>query len=554
MTGESFPSTLDEVVERHPVWIVALLAVAASVSGLMNGFALDDMHIVENNERIRSLANAWQFFGQTYWPADHGGALYRPMAILFFAVQWAMGGGSPFPFHLVNIAAYACASACLYRLLTQIVSPRVALVAAALFAVHPVHTEAVANIVGQSELIVAIIVFVSVERYIRLRREGHIAVADIALLTSMYVVACLFKEHAIVLPALLVSSEALVKGGPARERAREVGPLFLSLAIAGALFVLARTEVLGGVAAGTNELLSGESFAIRLMTMIAVVPEWVRLLVWPASLSADYSFPRTHVITEFTPWLGVIVLTMTLAMSVVWRTRQAQPVVFFAALWVVMSLAIPSNLIMPTGFVLAERTLFLASAGAMLLVALGLARLWQSIPAAESSARTVVTAIVSVLVVAGALRSSARNPAWHDSLSLMRSTVEDVPMSSRAHWMFAEQLERAGMKRQSIDEMLIAVKLGRPDDFILLSYAGDLLLRAGAYDGALRLYRNALAITPHNEMLRSNAAVCLVQLGRFDEARRLARAGLVRANPSERLKQVVALTDSLARLQPKGTS
>jgi tetratricopeptide (TPR) repeat protein len=220
----------------------------------------------------------------------------------------------------------------------------------------------------------------------------------------------------------------------------------------------------------------------------------------------------------------------------------------------VISLAIPSNLLMPTGFVLAERTLFLASAGAMVLIALGLARLWQSIPAAESSARTVVTAMVSVLVVAGALRSSARNPAWHDSLALMRSTVEDVPMSSRAHWMLAEQLERAGQKRQSVDEMLIAVKLGRPDDFILLSYAGDLLLRAGAYDGALPLYRNALSITPHNEMLRSNAAVCLVQLGRFDEARRLARAGLVRPNPSERLKQVVARTDSLARIQPKGTS
>ena len=171
-----------DVVRRNAVWLVAMLAVAASISGITNGFAFDDVHIIVDNERVHSLSEAWRFFGQKYWPPENGDSLYRPLTVLAFAIQWALGGGSPLPFHIANIALYAVASVALYRMLRLILASDVALLASALFAVHPVHTEPVANVVGQPELIVAFLTFIAVERYIIARRRGRPGVRDIALI------------------------------------------------------------------------------------------------------------------------------------------------------------------------------------------------------------------------------------------------------------------------------------------------------------------------------------------------------------------------------------
>ncbi len=81
-----------------------MLAVAASLSGISNGFALDDVQIIVENERVHSLIGAWRIFTQAYWPPSGGSSLYRPLTSLGFVIQWAVGGGSPLPFHIVSIA------------------------------------------------------------------------------------------------------------------------------------------------------------------------------------------------------------------------------------------------------------------------------------------------------------------------------------------------------------------------------------------------------------------------------------------------------------------
>ena len=86
--------------------LLVVLALAASASSLGNGFAYDDTWIISSNTRIHSLAEWWRFFGQSYWPPTYQQALYRPLTILAFAVEWAIGGGRPWPFHLANVLLY----------------------------------------------------------------------------------------------------------------------------------------------------------------------------------------------------------------------------------------------------------------------------------------------------------------------------------------------------------------------------------------------------------------------------------------------------------------
>lgn len=543
------PAQLQRIVSPQVaprLWIIALSLLAAGIS-TVNGFALDDVHLIASNERVHSLSGAWQLFGQTYWPAEQGSSLYRPLAMLAFAVQWAAGGGSPLPFHVVNVVLYTAISVALYRLALLVMREETAFIAAAIFAVHPVHVEAVANAVGQSELWAALLVLISVRRYVVARRGPVIGASEIAVLACLYIAACMFKEHAIVLPALFTAAEITGLTRSAREGHGRSSPVPLAIALLAAAFafIVVRTMVVQGLhAGGTNELFEGQPFSARFFTMLTVVVEWVRILFWPAVLSADYSFPRTAVATRFEPAMLPALVVLCGCAFIAWSMRRRAPVVTFAILWTAFALAIPSNLVVVTGFVLAERTLFLASAGVALAVAPALWHLWASMRAREHTRIMAVIAFAAILA-AGVARSAHRSTAWKNNEALFAQTVKDVPSSSRAHWMLAEDLWVSGRRRESLEELQMAVLLGRRDDSVLLGFAADRFNSAGMCPRAIGLYRRGLALTPGNVQLRVNYSLCLLTLGRFDEARALVLSNGSGSN-DQRLLRVARLADSLA--------
>src|SRR5437763_10408667 len=131
---------------------IALLALASSIAGIANQFTYDDRYIVQLNPQVRSLAGWWRVFESSYWPKDWGGDGYRPLTILLFKLEWILGGGRPAVFHAVNIVLYVAVSVLVLHLAARVVPFWAAVLAASLFAVHPVYVEAVANVVGQAEL------------------------------------------------------------------------------------------------------------------------------------------------------------------------------------------------------------------------------------------------------------------------------------------------------------------------------------------------------------------------------------------------------------------
>jgi hypothetical protein len=531
---------------------IAILAVLASLTGLRNGFALDDVHIIFENQRLHSLAEAWRLFGQTYWPPEEGASLYRPLTAIAFSIEWAIGRGSPFPFHVANIVLYAAVAVALYRLALLLVSPMAAFVAAALFAVHPLHVEVVANVVGQAELWVGLIVFVSVARYIRARRVGRLGTLEVVIQAALYFTACMFKEHAIVLPLLLLTAELTVLNdtGRLRDRARKLWPLFTALAVAGCLFVVVRTLVIGRVATGgPNVLLLDAPFLTRLFTMLRVSMEWVRLLFWPATMSADYSSRRIEAATSFDSTMLPGLLVLLGAVAIAWSLRKSKPAVTFGIVWGGAALLIPSNLVIVTGFILAERALFLASAGFAICIGVVAVHFGQAMSERGGFARFVPAGLVVLLLAAGVARSSTRNPVWHDNDRLFRQTVLDVPTSFRAHWMLAEHLTDAGQTQEGLEEMLLAVVLGRRNDPGLLSFAADRFRMANQCPRAMGMYRKALEIDPTLPELRFNASVCLLQLGKLDEAKSLARDGLRVSAADTHLQRVIVVADSLANVK-----
>jgi hypothetical protein len=401
------------VVGRRDQLLVALVALAASVPGLLNDFVYDDNAIIRDNVRVHDLAHWRDVLTMPYWPPPYVEQLYRPVAVLMLAIQYVLGGGSPLTFRVISYALYAGCAIGVFRLASRLLSRNGAVAVAVLFAAHPVHVEAVALGVNQGELLVAILAVVMTCRYLDGRRAGTLGLRDWVILAALYAVAALTKESGFVLPGLLVCAElTLIGGRPFRARVLETLDGYLLLAAVGVGLLAVRIAVLpaGAVGAIPAVDLRGMDLAGRVVAMLQAVPTWLRLFVWPAQLQVGYHL-------DATPWSAALreIIGLTListAAATAYRARRRAPVVSFGLVWCGVALLPVTNLI-PTGVFVAERTLLLPSVGFLITVG-GLAELvlrrWPS----TLLRRRVIAACV-VVTVLGIARSLVRQLSWNSA-------------------------------------------------------------------------------------------------------------------------------------------
>jgi hypothetical protein len=142
---------------RRATWIAGLVACLVYANALGNAWAIDDTFIVRDNPAVHSVGAALGHFFDVYWPPQEGAraGLYRPLAIISYALDWALSGGKPWWFHLTNVALHGVVTALVVLVVWVWLPPAGALAAGVMFAVHPVHVEAVANVVGRTEIMTA---------------------------------------------------------------------------------------------------------------------------------------------------------------------------------------------------------------------------------------------------------------------------------------------------------------------------------------------------------------------------------------------------------------
>jgi protein O-mannosyl-transferase len=523
-----------EAWPRWHAWMIVALALAAAAPSLGNRFAYDDDAIIAANPLVHTLTGVVRAFGSSYWPPALGGALYRPLPIALFALEWAVGHGAPIVFHLVNVSMYATICVLVLAMGRRLLPAPWALVAAALFAVHPVHVEVVANVVGQSELLVTGIALVAVTRYL----DGS---RNVLVMCGLYALGLLAKEHAAVIPLLLLAAELTVldDGRPWQARAAAARPLGGALALTFLIYLGVRLVVLHG-AIGESALipLVRAPWATRWWTTMAMVPEWVRLLVWPDHLEAVYAPPEIAVraTADLQALLGLGTVIVAAVLCVVGRRRMPVPV--FGTIWMACALLPVSNLLIPSGVLLAERSLFLPSVGVVLSVGL-LASVRVSWPA---------VAVASALVMAGLVRSIRRAPVWRDDATLWAVTAAEAPRNYFAHYQYAGQLFQAGRADDGEREMRTAIAL-EPQDPRLYSSLGWRLTNANRCTPAIPLFRQAVALWPLSFEGRAGLVTCLMRTGSYAEARSLATAAVARGGHQAFFVQAMHAADSAQSIQ-----
>lgn len=484
-------AALDASAEPLPAAVVvalpALLAAAVYANAIGNGFVWDDPIVLKRQLVVfHSVADVlFPPRGIPQFSPDY----YRPLTIASLLLDRAVGGEQPFAYHLTVVVAHVLATAILAWFALSLfgadaVGRAGALAAAAVFAVHPVHTESVAWIAGRSDVLATMGVLGAVVAH----RGGPWSWRRTAATGLLVLGALSAKETAVtalpllVLGDLLLAPRALSTPGLLR---RYAGP-----AVAVAVYGGLRLTALTGVTAEAPDPMLAERSAGDVLGALAV---YGGRLVAPVELNAFIdSVPSTPIALG-----GTAVALVVVCGSLFWAWRWGRRLPLYLGLWVGLTL-VPSLAIIwkiPEA-PMAERYLYLPSVGWCLCVgyvfAVALRR------CASGPARWAVVTLAIVVVAAGAVATWRRNGVWRDNVAFWRDGAE----KSRRFGTAWRNLGAAYLEAGRLDEARGALETAlqrrnsRTGLETIYSNLGTLALQRRDYGAAVQSYQRALEAHP----------------------------------------------------------
>jgi tetratricopeptide (TPR) repeat protein len=481
-----------------------LLAAVALVYGntLVNQFTMDDGLYIMSNPQVTGPSLHALFSPNKF------SNVFRPVTFATMALNWALGGMEPLGYHLLNLLLHAGVTWLLYLMLQAIfgAAPQgktIAFVAALLFAVHPVHTEAVAAVMGRAEMLAAGFLLAA---WILHLRDREIP----ALLC--FVLALLSKESAVAFfPLVLLGDYAAGRWKPRLRYACIAGATLLYVGllwkVQGGRFGQARISLM-------DNPLASVSAKWRILNALRVAWKYVGLHFYPMALSCDYSFNQIPVYRDWRHTLPAALAAAAAVAAWIWALRKRQMGLALAGGIYLAGFATTANILVPTGTIMGERLAYLPSAGFCLLLAL--AWVWL-----EERQRTLAWGVLAVVLLALAARTVARNMDWKDNLALYSAAVRAVPNSAKMHANLGGEYLVRNQFDLARKEFQIALRI-YPDSPDTLASFGFLESRLGNYQAAGAMMEKALNTTgrdnPNYDSMLVEFAVILSRTNHVDGA------------------------------------
>lgn len=509
--------------------LVAMTSIFAYANAVQNGYAFDDVYIIERNPAVHGFGNLRTILLKPYWPGIP--ELYRPVTLLTFAADWTLFGNNPAVFHLVNILLHAAVTVAGMLLVLRLGAPHLAAILAALvFAIHPVHVEAVSNLVGRAELLAALFVLIACHLQISSQVRVRWRVAGISL---CYLLGLGAKEIAVTLPALLLLLEVarahrirIAIGGVLR-------PVVIqTMLLAGVLacFLVVRTYVLqDGVGTRTAPYLGELSTADRLATAARLWPEYLRLLFWPRDLSLDWGPAAVETATWGEPraWLGLgVIAGLLAAVALTWRRAIWIPL---AVLWFAISILPVSQIFFPIGVLLAERTLYLPSVALFFV----LPPLVGAIRQVRPEFFRLAMLGFAILLSAGAAHTWNRTPVWTSTATVTTNLILTHPETWRAQWWIGGAFAGYGALRDAEPYYRRAHQLTGGVYHDVSFYYGQLLLQLNRSAEARAVLQRLAEKDPAPASTWHLLAQTHISEGNYAEALATIAAARSRAKPGD---------------------
>ena len=505
-----------------PAAIVIALAVFAYSNVAQNGFVLDDDPIIVKNTLVRSIGNLGRIFATNYWAGASGASdpgLYRPFTVFTYALNYSASGSSAAAFHLTNVALHAATSLLVLLFAGELLgSAAAAFAAASIFAVHPIHVEAVTGVVGRAEILVTL--FVLLALWVG-RNPSILAAAGTGL---FYLLALFSKESAVTLPAVFALYD-WSRREPLRERGQlstaALAPRYVAMVIALVIYFAFRLHAVTEPAHAWTGWLGVPAYA-RVLTASRVLVEYVGLFVWPRTLLADYWTTDVPIARSLADGPALLSLILLVGVIVLLATKlRRQRTLVFSIGWFLITILPASNLFFAAGLGKAERILYLPSVGLCFAVGCGILALdaWPQLRVAA-----LRVALPVVLLALGA-RTIRRNQDWRDNLTLAQSSLAVSPHSPLMNDLVAADLVTRGAAQQAVPLIEEAIRQS-PDKALFHVHLGVAYYSQKQTERAVAEYNKALQLEPKNADALNNLGVVYLDQGNANEALKWFNAAL----------------------------
>jgi len=453
-------SPIDPIWRRHGLIVATLwaLILLANANSFRDGFPYDNRAAIPMDARVHAATseNIHLLLTQDYWPKQPAN-LYRPLTSLSYLFNYVtLGNGiHPAGYHWVNLALHGLNAVLVYALGLLLFKQRIwAAAMAAVWAVHPLLTESVTNIVGRADLLAGLGVLGGLLCYIYgTRTSGMLRLAWLAGAAAVTAIGMFSKESAIVVLAAIVLYDMAF---PDSKNWASRVPGYLAIGLPCAVYLYVRFSVFAGnppiIFPYSDNPLTGADFWTARLTAIKVLGKYLWLLIWPAQLSCDYSYNQTPLfgwsLARWEDWKTVIALLCCLTAGACGMAGyRRNRTVFFCIGLFFAALAPTSNLLIFAGTIMAERFLYVPSIAFACLLVLAVRAACSKLSRPGDAA----AAILGIVCLAFATRTFVRNFDWYDDEKLYGANLISCPNSYKSHnglavaWTVANppQLDRA---------------------------------------------------------------------------------------------------------------
>ncbi|KAM8855841.1 protein O-mannosyl-transferase TMTC4 [Spinachia spinachia] len=544
---------------------VALVALLCFMNSYDGEFVFDDSEAIVNNKDLKPATPVNNIWSNDFWgtnlSSNSSHKSYRPLTVLTFRLNYLVAGGlHPIGFHVLNIILHAVISALMMDVFAILIgglsydekgrvlnhAPKTSLLAALLFATHPVHTESVAGIVGRADLLCALFFQLSFLTYCKAfhrgsDRDDRFSVRWVVVSLSLCAAAMLCKEQGITVLGVNAAFDVLVicnvdvyelsqrlllRRNPldVREILRTGLATRLALMGLGGLSMLyARWRIMGTGPPAFTDVDNPASFAENIFLRIVNYNYYYSLNAWlllcPWWLCFDWSMGCVPLIKSPTDWrmawllLLWCVLIGLISQALCSQDSQRRRTLTLGLVLLVVPFLPACNIFFRVGFVIAERVLYLSSAGYCLLLAYAVGQCccrW-------STCRKPLCAALLALLCVYVARCALRSHQWRSEQSLFTSALPVCPLNAKVHYNVGKNLADRGNSTAAIAYYREAVRL-HPTYVHAMNNLGNILKERNELIEAEHLLSKAVSIQSDFAAAWMNLGIVQNSLQKFQDA------------------------------------
>lgn len=516
-TDSKVTSEVKEIQKSYSwmLWAVGIVSFALYANTLAHGFVLDDIAVIEENKFVKNgilgIKDIFTtFYWQGYWNSNSG--LYRPMSLVFFAIEWQLMPNSPFIHHFSNVVFYVLNNILLFIVLRHFFknySYWISFIIVILFAVHPIHTEVVANIKSRDEILCLLFFLLSV--YGLFCRKGMYW----KISSVIFFLFCLLSKEAGILFLPILAFLLWNESKNSKQLFRSILPhVVITICwLLGHQFVINSSPYKKiQYTYLDNSLVACKDTLTQVTTGFSILGRYICNAFFPVNMSYDYSFNQIPC-AEFLslPFLGsVFLILLLLGIAFYYRTKCA--VVSFGIIFFFVTIALATNIITLIGTTMGDRLLYTPVLGICIAFVFIIFHSFKKMQNDSESSKLIFG--FGVLSLFFSTTSFQRNKDWKSNFTLLTSDIRYASNSARVNFNYATafflQLPEDVSQQQSqlpgiIEYYNRALRID-PNDKNTLVNLGVCYYRLKDYDNAFSCTSKAMKIDPNDGVLLRNMA------------------------------------------------